>query len=164
MKPFKCSFLGNDLIPEDAANVAVWQGRPEPKLSPRCFLWMLLSRAGSLCKRVLRFSWAPSVKPTMKEREREQTGYVWSWRTPRQGFLRQNAGERGVVEKVEDRHTGSGHIHLFFVVVRNGAQGWPGICQACRIPAPNTLPASKSSFGPSFYPLCVQRGEKNYFL
>lgn len=163
MKPFKCSFLGNDLIPEDAANVAVWQGRPEPKLSPRCFLWMLLSRAGSLCKRVLRFSWAPSVKPTMKEREREQTGYVWSWRTPRQGFLRQNAGERGVVEKVEDRHTGSGHIHLFFVVVRNGAQGWPGICQACRISAPTPSQPPRVVLALLFTP-CVFRGGKNYFL
>lgn len=68
------------------------------------------------------------------------------------------------MEKVEDRHTRSGHIHLFLVVVRNGAQGWPGICQACRIPAPNTFPASKSSFGPSFYPLCVQRGKKLLFV
>lgn len=68
------------------------------------------------------------------------------------------------MEKVEDRHTRSGHIHLFLVVVRNGAQGWPGICQACRIPAPNIFPASKSSFGPSFYPLCVQRGKKLLFV
>lgn len=69
MKPFKCSFLGNDLIPENAANIAVWQGRPEPKLSLKCFLWMFLSWAGSLCLRVLRFSWALSVKAAVKEKE-----------------------------------------------------------------------------------------------
>lgn len=74
MKPFKCSFLGNDLIPEDAANIAVWQGRPEPKLSPKCFLWMLLSRAGSLCQRVLLSSFCESNHEGEGERKQAKFG------------------------------------------------------------------------------------------
>lgn len=95
--------------------------------------------------------------------EREGEG-KWAKFGPEQhqGFLRQNTRERGGVEK-GGRQPGSGHIHLFLAVVRNGAQGWPGICQACRTPAPNTLPASRSSLVLLFAP-CVFRGGKNYFL
>lgn len=66
-----------------------------------------------------------------------------------------------VLEKAEDSHTGSSHIHLFLVVVRSGAEGWPGLCQTCRTPSPSPIPASKSIFIPFFFP-CMFRKKRTF--
>lgn len=64
---------------------------------------------------------------------------------------------------MEDSYTGSGHIHLLLavleMVLRDGRN-----MSLCRTSAPNTLPASKSSFTPLFHPLCVQRGGNLLFV
>lgn len=65
------------------------------------------------------------------------------------------------LEKAEDSRSESSQIHLFLAVVGGGAEGWSGRCQICRIPAPNTLPASKSIFISFFMP-CVFRKKRTF--
>lgn len=149
MKPFKCSFLGNDLIAEDLP--ALQSGREgQSQRCPKCLLWMFLSRVPVLeSSQVLLDSFCGSSH----KGKGGGKGLSVVLRSPKAGL---EEGEGGRQLHWIRPHPSSP------CSVRNGTQGWPGICHCVGhlLLTPSQPPRVALGF---FSPLVCSEGKKFTF-